>query len=397
MSPFSLRYRPTTQRSNLILYTPLNSKKASIYNPDDGLSSAIGLEELNGLLENHTVEPSAVVDLCQLGRTYDDESKELLLGGVFDLLCAIPLLRQTYDNMPGATISTRCAMSQLVFANWLQTSAKRQEEQLTRLNRAEIFAAICMLDSGHLNFQPDELERVFAISSGSFMYIAAPLLCDPGAGINREYEGVRAVVGNVGRPGLTLVVPTTDSEIQSPSPENWKLINHARYDGSLENSFQSTSLHFRFTGFEIPVETGSSGSRFIQVSFAEAVISVHDQGSWIADIDIIRSLRSLYVLCLPRLDSCVDISPKPISKAIAIENWEEILDPPRVSASTVVVFKTHGNWQARLAAACICAKLKHRVVLFQDHGCWDCASKLFESNLDDRWAGMVKGERVVLL
>lgn len=61
----------------------------------------------------------------------------------------------------------------------------------------------------------------------------------------------------------------------------------------------------------------------------------------------------------------------PAFDAVAIENWDEILDPPTETA----VFKTHGNWQARLAAVSIYISLQHRVMLLQNHRCWGCADK----------------------
>jgi hypothetical protein len=179
------------------------------------------------------------------------------------------------------------------------------------------------------------------------------------------------VIGNIGRPGITLLIPASTSEIREPNPEHWNLVNHNQFDGRLEDAFANTSLHIRFTGYELPLETGTLGSRFIEVSFAEAVIAVHESGQWIADIDVIRSLNSTRLHRLSQGDNCqpAPVGQEPLFNVTAIENWDEILDSPAAPA----VFKTHGNWQARLAATCISVGLKHNVLLFHNHGCWHCA------------------------
>lgn len=81
-------------------------------------------------------------------------------------------------------------------------------------------------------------------------------------------------------------------EVRNADPEHWNLVNHNDFDGKLEDGFQSTSLHVRFTGFVLAVDVGRHGSQFREISFAEAVISVLDSGNWVADINVLESLES---------------------------------------------------------------------------------------------------------
>lgn len=281
----------------------------------------------------------------------------------------LPQLRRAYDDMPGATISPRCVNSTLVSSNWL--SALRHGNY----PRSSLMAAIVMLDTGCLDIGPESFHKVFAISSGSLLYVAAPLLSDPTTFSSHHQDGIRVIVGNVGRPGITLLVAPHLPEVRVADPEKWKLVNHAEFDGRLEDAFQGTSLHLRFTGSNVPFYRGSNSSRFTETSYAEAVVAVHEHGKWVADVDILDPIRS--IKCLSPDEACKGCSDTVSSDftCTAIENWEEILDPPQSGLNALAVFKTHGNWQARLAAFAICARLGHEILLSHEHACWNCILK----------------------
>ncbi|KAI0540940.1 hypothetical protein GGR58DRAFT_70660 [Xylaria digitata] len=72
---------------------------------------------------------------------------------------------------------------------------------------------------------------------------------------------------------------------------NWQCVNHNQWDGQLHDSFSSTTLHLGFTDYVFPVDIGSHGNRDFEVYFLESLVSVHDRGEWVADLDILKALE----------------------------------------------------------------------------------------------------------
>jgi len=151
----------------------------------------------------------------------------------------------------------------------------------------------------------------------------------------------------------------------------WNVINHHEFDGRLDDCFSQTTLHLGLTGYVHGI-AALGGSRFPKVTFAEAVVSCHDAGKWVADLDLLNALmlRCLVVVTAQKDCPGSDGAGKvPDRQLVTIENWEELLDPPHTPA----VFRAHGNWQARLAAVLICLQKGYLTLLFGSHGCWNCA------------------------
>jgi hypothetical protein len=65
------------------------------------------------------------------------------------------------------------------------------------------------------------------------------------------------------------------------------MVNHQDFDGRWENNFRSTSMHLKLTGYEHYLNVGQHGSRYKEVLFAEAAVSVHCRGEWVADLNIL--------------------------------------------------------------------------------------------------------------
>jgi hypothetical protein len=364
--------------------------------PGPSLSSRrkkeMSFKRINHLLRTYTIDLRMLFEVCallEMENTAHESTKPR--GNLLDFLRYLAALQLVFEDIPGAIISPRCIdarilesklMTSLIinrnqgqsafsYADSRWRARKALSTDVQPLSLSQAFAALCMLESGSLDIDPEDLQRVFAISSGESLYIAAPLLCDPGT--EHPPYAIRRVIGNVGRPGITLMIPPASPEVRNADPEHWNLVNHNEFDGKLEDGFQSTSLHVRFTGFVLAVDVGRHGSQFREVSFAEAVISVLDSGNWVADIDVLESLGSGSLMRIQKSRECKSggVESMPAFDSVAIENWDEILDPPTEPA----VFKTRGNWQARLAAVSICISLQHRVLLFQNHRCWSCADK----------------------
>ncbi|RFU25180.1 hypothetical protein B7463_g11158, partial [Scytalidium lignicola] len=238
-----------------------------------------------------------------------------------------------------------------------------------KLSRSSTFACIIMLESGGFDLDPHDLQHAMAVSSENSLYIAAPLLCDPLTEL--EAHEVRRVVGNIGRPGVAVLIPPVNPKVRSLQISKWNIINHAPFDGNLADCFRSTSLHLSFSGYELPIMTSEHGGRFVEAFFLEAIVSVHDSGEWVADLDILAALSSPLwkpVLRQPQCDPKPVGQHKPSFEMTSIDCWEELLEKPRC----IVAVRAHGNWQARLAAAAISIQKGNPTILFRGHGCWAC-------------------------
>jgi len=218
------------------------------------------------------------------------------------------------------------------------------------------------------------MEEVFAISVDDSLYIASPMLGDPELGFSSLPE-IRRVRGNIGRPGrnfLGFFSPHGTVKAREKEPGMWNAINHHEFDGRLDDCFSQTTLHLGITGYVHEVATQGS-SRFPKVTFAEAVVSCHDAGQWVADLDIVDAdlISRLILITAQKKDcsGCDGAGKVPGRDLVTIENWEELLDPPHTPA----VFRAHVNWQARLAAVLLCLQNGYLTLLFGSHGCWNCA------------------------
>lgn len=193
-----------------------------------------------------------------------------------------------------------------------------------------------------------------------------------------------SVLGNVGRPGLTLLVPPPSPIMREFDPSSWRLISNDKFNGRDEDHFSKTSLHLSFTNFCIPVynEIHVQDS---QAHFLESVVSVHDAGKWVGDIDILRIMEQDR---LSRVDSQEDSYHrlhKPAEegfheqagKLISAESWHDIFDPPREA----FVVRAHGNWVARLALVAILGQSpsprlsRSNIIICPKAVCWACLAR----------------------
>ena len=149
------------------------------------------------------------------------------------------------------------------------------------------------------------------------------------------------------------------------------MVNHTNFDGKIENNFKGTSLQLSLTGYEPIVNIpDTQGRRYKEVAYVEAVVSTHDCGKWVGDIDVLSLYRNSSSI-LSDFGSEVINAMKVETRAVkalpafcehteseknnysnfrnltSIDNWPEFLDPPPNPA----IIRANGNWIARLALA----------------------------------------------
>jgi hypothetical protein len=76
---------------------------------------------------------------------------------------------------------------------------------------------------------------------------------------------IQRVIGNIGRAGLSLLVPPPTPRIHEPGIDNWQQINNSLFTGGLDNknNFPHTSIHLSFTAYELPLQSGEMDEHII--------------------------------------------------------------------------------------------------------------------------------------
>ncbi|KAM0795945.1 hypothetical protein BDR22DRAFT_938312 [Usnea florida] len=367
----------TSQAPIRFEYLNVDLAEAAIFRRTDIVSviEDVAWSDIKKLLENGFISPGR---LYRHMSTLDKPLPELALdtSPLISSSRALEYLHGLYGDLPGATISPRLltlkpTLGESRWAQVLRDSRWRHSD----FARCSAFACIAMCETGTLDLDPHNIRSVMAISSGNSLYIASDLLQDPAQPVRSTY--VKRVVGNIGRAGLALLVPPQEPKLPVENPDSWRLINHASFDGKLENCFASTSLHLGFSGYEFALADDSQGGRFTEAFFIEAVVSVHDRGDWVADLDILSALQSGLFNILPTKACCKKkASPtKPGFYLTSIDQWAELLDQHGHCA----IVRAHQNWQARLAASVISVKLGYQTFVFSGDPCWKCGLEMLKS------------------
>ncbi|KAI9705664.1 MAG: hypothetical protein M1820_005074 [Bogoriella megaspora] len=248
------------------------------------------------------------------------------------------------------------------------------------LDRAETFALLTSFETGSSNPDPSTLSKVMAMSSGDSIFIATQLLADPAEGLAFKTSSVSRIRGNIGKPGVVMLVPPPELQVKSRNSADWTLINHAPFNNELVDSFQGTSLHLAFTEYSRAMNTGTHGVKDAEIYFREAYVQVFFKGQWIGDIDIISSLESgsVYHGCLGQKGSTCMHSAKNIRvfRLASVDNWDEFLDRP----TDGIIVRAKNNWMARLAATSLSTQRNDVPVLMKANECicWPCISDFFK-------------------
>ena len=276
-------------------------------------------------------------------------------------LRALSTLTNIYKMLPSATVAFKVTMQPLYDMPWIPRAFHKpgQGKDLQfldlqthfsgySLDWASTFACIALFESGSFAIQPESLKSVLAMSAGDSLYIAAPLLCDPCE--DTQPHEIRRIRGNVGRPGFAMLIPPQNPRTREFDLSAWQLVNHATFDGHLEDSFQTTSLHLSFTEYVLPLDVGTHGGRDTEIYFLESLVSIHDCGKWVADLDILRMRRAPYFRRVVENTCFLDSDCGSSNKAIVghpdltmVDNWMEFLDRP----NTTIIVRSCGNWIGR--------------------------------------------------
>ena len=255
------------------------------------------------------------------------------------------------------------------------------------LDLASAFSCICFFESGRFQVQPKNLRNVMAMCSNDLIWVASYLLEDPSNSEGRI--GIRVFPSNIGPSGIAFLVPPINPMRRPNSIHGFRDIVHRPFDGHLQNNFRTNSLHLSFTTAESPLGHNFSSIQDNKLHLLETLLSVHEGGDWVADLDILSSFSSRKTATFgPCNKHNIHKRSKnhPEQEISCIDNWAELLEPPEVRFGIV---RAWGDWEARLATFSVAVSTVDRVFILPDSICWDC--------VDDELTRFHKQKKVILI
>lgn len=310
---------------------------------------------------------------------------------------------------------------------WVPDDSEVHDDENSNISKIQELATLCYLETGSHGVQtlPDStLRAIIAFSVGDSIFVrseVSPLvmsylrtfrrqapnhqlranhICiqlvqDPWTGRQESQDsahpGFTRLLGNIGKPGLTLLTTPSDLLVAERDPGTWKMANYAPFNGEFIDCFSRTSLHLTVLDWSLPVSDDKSyGQLTTEVHLAEAVVSVHDSGAWVGDVDLLTSLASVTRVraeCsrghqLPVGDNeklgagSSSTSSASSSCVVSLDSWDEVLDPPMNGVSFV---RARGNWVARLAVIGILKSRRRNTAVCPESSsehCWQCLKVL---------------------
>ncbi|KAF5969581.1 hypothetical protein FBULB1_10155 [Fusarium bulbicola] len=349
---------------------PLNESIGPLSIPNQ-----ISIEALSRSLERGSLSPSKLLEYLE---AFVRHRRDLLSS-----LRALVTVESIYKMLPNSLLALGITSQPLFKMPWIPNSdVSELPFSAFPLDDGRTFACIALFESGFLAVSPDNLSNVLAMATGDSIFISAALLCDPAEGALPSE--IRRVWGSIGKPGIAMMIPPKEPQIRGVW-RDWRVINHNAFDGKLEDSFQSTTLHLRFTDYVLPIDVGSHGNRDFEVYFPESVVSIHDHGDWVADLDILGQLNNplLRILGNACLHTDIDTTTHAVIRNpqfTMVDNWDEILEPP----GNPSIVRSVGNWLGRLATMALCLQMGHPTIVLSNRFCWECSIEKWREINSDR-------------
>jgi len=172
---------------------------------------------------------------------------------------------RVYSSLPTATVELSVIPKPLYQRRWISNSRNSNFD-----TRANAFSCIAVFEISSVDINPEDAVNVIAISVGNSIYVLEGFLRDPCETPPRD--AMRRIIGNIGKPGLALLVSPKDPKSREVEYNTWNVVNHTMFDGKLEDSFRGTSLHLSFTGFDLPLLLGDTGRFDTEAYLLESVI-----------------------------------------------------------------------------------------------------------------------------
>ncbi|KAI0182645.1 hypothetical protein EV127DRAFT_378372 [Xylaria flabelliformis] len=257
-------------------------------------------------------------------------------------LRALSTAADIWPSHTNPTISLKVIERSLWAAPWLPNIDDFHFE-LGR-NLSQTFSCIAMLETGDLIIPSKELKNVFAMSIRNTIYVAASLLADPDTEC-LPYES-RMIIGNVGRPGVSMMIPPADPVLRKPKLESWRQ----------------------------PVgSTLKQGAQDLEACYLETVVTVFDGSEKIGDLAILDAMdRGLLLKKVTNSPCPHPLRPSQCPRWLVVDSWAELLEIPR---GRVCIIRAHGNALSRLAALVACTQKGFECYVLPPNPCYLCVAE----------------------
>ena len=259
-----------------------------------------------------------------------------------------------------------------------------------KMDRQIAFSCIALFETGREYLDLRGLSDVMAFSFEDSLYISAFLLRDPST-TNLDSGEILRVQGNIGRAGISYMVPPVNPLVRQVSISEWPCISEEKFNGTLLDTFKGSSLQIAFTEAVSPIHLGV-GSRGTGAQIVQTLISLYDNGKWVADLDPWITTRNPTVSNLLPCNGHYDhTSEGSDHDSTSVDNWLQLLDMTNLSSTKIM--QTKGNIEARFAAMCLAASLGVCSLMLPDDACWRCVYTKIEG--DQNWTRDEQGPIVI--
>lgn len=328
------------------------------------------LDDITDAFSKGLISRNLLRQYFDTSNSWDVEMTDLYKG-----LNAVSALALIYNKLHGAKISLQIANRSINDWQWSRSIRdgfyrESMVESIDECSREEAFACTVACESGTIDLDPKSLSAVMAISSGNSLYVSERLLLDPWK--DSSPVPVERIVGNVGRPGMVMMIAPDQPRIRKLDEGTWHLINHAEFNGASDDTFQELTLHLSISEWQQAVDINSVGIRDTEVCFVNGIVGLHDHGEWVADLDILGMAQREDWRLLPAVTCYCNVSATKITSfpwsLSSIDKWEELIECP----ANASIIRARDNWQARLALAVLSVQLGHRTYIIPPNLCWKC-------------------------
>jgi hypothetical protein len=180
----------------------------------------VEFEDVTRALVNKQVDPilldNHLTKMSSFDKTYHEYVKSLT---------ALFMASQIYSTIANPIIDLTVTSSSLYNAKWIPqirktlTNSKRGSHLHSLLTRENSLSCIAMFETGFLNIEPSDLMNAMAISYGNSLYVSEFLFCDP---FSPPLDHViRRVIGNIGKPGLVLLLSPQAPKVGEAGLDKW--------------------------------------------------------------------------------------------------------------------------------------------------------------------------------
>lgn len=322
------------------------------------------------------VEIDQILDLVQEGHL---SFKRIPATPITISIMLLGLIDRTYADLDTSKPTVSLDVLRTPLSTKKCFSGFRSKPGKTRT--AVAFSTVAYLETGDQDLDPALLNNVMAVAVGSSIYAAGVLSSDPHE--DSDPCSLSRTFGNIGKPGVSLLIPPADPQIKKNDTGEWNVINHEPWDGMSADHFSKTSLHLSLTEYRVPYTAQHQGQRDMQAFFQEAIVSVYDGNAWVGDIDIVKALSSTSTLAkVP--NECdnhhmYDIQTMAVGtqqnkgkkrnalmkQIVCADSWQELLD----KANRPMVLRCHENWVGRLAVTSISVQLGYTTLVLPRQHC----------------------------